>query len=212
MKKAIAPHFIRTEKQLAVMASAARQEIVDVLAEMGTVSVAELAATLGRPADALYFHLRALKAAGLVCQSGYRSRGGRKEALFRTVAPDLRLHYEPRSITNRRAVSAIVSSMLRLGIRDFRRAFRGDEVAVSGPRRELWAWRKTGRLSEADLEGVNRSIMSLVSAVSRPQGKGRLYGVTVLLTPLDHRGRETKHRTKAPKVRQENAPGRRITD
>lgn len=201
MTKVASSHVIRTEKQLAALISAARQEIVDVLAQMGTVSVAEIAATLGRPADALYFHLRALKKAGLVRQVGYRSRGGRKEALFRTVAPELRLRYEPRSDTNRRAVSAIVSSMLRLGIRDFRRAFQQTDVIVSGAQRELWALRKTGRLSPAEIANANRSIERLTRSVSKPHGRGRLYGITVLLTPLDHRRRESKRSTKSQGVK-----------
>lgn len=185
-------HLIRTNTQLAALVSAARQEVVDVLAEMGTVSVAEIAATLGRPADALYFHLRALKRAGLVTEVRDRSRGGRKEALFRTVARELWLRYEPGSKANRRAVTAIVSSMLRLGIRDFGRAFQEPGVIVSGSQRELWAVRKTGRLSRAQVAGVNKSIERLKQAVSKPHGRGRLYGITVLLTPLDHRRRESK--------------------
>jgi DNA-binding transcriptional ArsR family regulator len=197
MAKVASSHLIRTEKQLAAVISAARQEIVDVLAQMGTVSVAEIAATLGRPADALYFHLRALKKAGLVRQAGYRSRAGRKEALFRTVASELRLHYDPHSEINRKAVTAIVGSMLRLGIRDFRRAFQQTDVIVLGAQRELWALRKTGRLSLAEIAGVNRSIEHLTRAVSKPHGRGRLYGITVLLTPLDHRRRESKPSTKS---------------
>jgi DNA-binding transcriptional ArsR family regulator len=197
MTKHALRYVIRSQKQLGALVSAARQEIVDVLAEMGTVSVADLAATLGRPADALYFHLRALIKAGLVRPAGYRSRGGRKEALFCTVAPDLWLHYEPRSERNRQAVTAIVGSMLRLGIRDFRRAFQSD-VIVSGAQRELWALRKTGRLSLAQIAGVNRSIESLKGTLSKPNRGGRLYGITVLLTPLDHRQRKSQRRTKAP--------------
>src|SRR6266705_3079755 len=125
-------HIIRSEKQLAVLAAASRQEIVDVLAEIGSVSVAEIASALGRPADALYFHLRALQRAGLVEKVGYRPHGKRREALFRTVSPELRLRYEPQSAANRRAVTAIVSSMLRLGIRDFRSAFQRADVIVAG--------------------------------------------------------------------------------
>src|SRR5689334_18235710 len=106
-------HIIHSDQQLSALASAARQEIVDVLAQMGTVSVGEIAAALGRPADALYYHLRALKRAGLVLQVGVQRGGGRPEALFRTVAPELRLRYEPRNQGNRRAITAIVGSMLR---------------------------------------------------------------------------------------------------
>jgi DNA-binding transcriptional ArsR family regulator len=188
-------HIIRSEKQLAVLASPQRQEVVDVLAELGPVSVSELAATLGRPADALYFHLRALVAAGLVRKSGSRASGTRSEVLYCTVAPELLLSYEPRREANRTAVSAIVRSML-LGIRDFDRAMRSSDVVVSGARRELWALRKTGRVSPERMTGVNDTIRNLVRAVSKPDGKGRLYAITVLLTPLHRRGR-TDGRTKA---------------
>lgn len=194
-------YVIRGRKQLSVLAAAARQELIDILAGMGPVSVAEIAATLGRPADALYFHLRALKRAGLVEQVGYRSRGGRQEALFRTIAPELRLQYEPRNPVNRQGITDIVSSMLRLGIRDFRRAFQRGDAMVTGNCRELWALRKAGRLSLAQIRDINRSIEQLVRHLKRPQGKGRLYGITVLLTPLDHRGRENKHKSQRGKAR-----------
>lgn len=182
-----ARYVIQSQKQLAALACSARQEIVDVLAEMGTVSVAELAATLGRPADALYFHLRRLTQVGLVRHAGYRSSGGRKEAMYRTVATELMLQYEPQEPSNRKAVSAIVASMLRLGIRDFGRAFQREDVIVSGAQRELWALRRTGRLSLAQIAGINRSIGRLGKAVSNPRQRGRLYAVTILLTPLARR-------------------------
>jgi len=187
MKMAAQRYVIRKPKQLAALVSAARQEIADVLAEAGTLSVAEIAVILGRPADALYFHLRALKLAGLIRQAGYRYRGRRKEVLFRTISPDLRLQYEPRSEPHRRAVTAIVSSMLRLGIRDFRRAFQRGDVMVAGGHRELWGLRRVSRLTLAQLGAVNRLIERLRETTSKPKGRGRLYAVTVLLTPLDHR-------------------------
>ncbi len=167
---------------------------------MGTVSVAELAAALGRPADALYFHLRALTRVGLVRLIGYRLRPGGKEALYRTVAQELRLHYEPRNAGNRKAVSAIVASMLRLTNRDFSRSFQRSNVLVSGPHRELWSLRKVGRLSRVQLAELNRRIQRLVRDVSAPRGQGRLYAVTVVITPLDHRNKadrlaKTKKRT-----------------
>jgi DNA-binding transcriptional ArsR family regulator len=183
------PFLIRGETQLAALAAAARQEIVDVLEQMGAVSVAELAAALGRPADALYFHLRVLARAGLVRHAGYRSRRGGKEALYCTIAPELQLGYQPWSAANRRAVSAIVASMLRLANRDFQRSFQGGRVVVSGAHRELWAWRKVGRLSHATLAQLNHRIQELAQDVSASRGRGRLYGVTVILTPLDHRNK-----------------------
>ena len=197
--------MVASKRQLAALVAAARQELVDVLSEMGAVSVAELAAALGRPADALYFHLRALVRAGLVKRVRYRKRNGRTEALFRTVAPRLQLRYEPHRVANRKALSAIVASMLRLGTRDFSAALGAGNVAISGPRRELWALRKAGRLSSGQLANVNRRIQALADSVSAQPQKGRMYAVTILLTPLDHRNkaglsavRDRNHKGKKP--------------
>lgn len=188
-------YLIEDQPQLRVLTSAVRQEIVDVLAQMGTASVAEIAATLGRPADSLYYHLRALQKAGLVLPEGFRHRSRRKEVLFRTVAPELMLRYQPRHPPNRRAVTAIVGSMLRLGFRDFRRAFERPGVIVSGNNRELWALRRTGWLSAAQVVTVNRSIQQLSRNVARSRGQGQLYAITVLLTPLEQRTARRQRRT-----------------
>ena len=185
-------HLIRSQRQLRVLTAAARQEVVDVLSQMGTVSVSELAASLNRPADALYFHLRALTRAGLVQQVRFRSAGRKKEALYRTVAPELCLSYEPAQRDNRKALSRIVASMLRLGIRDFTSALTPENAIVSGRYRELWAQRKTGRLSLAEVGNVNRSISELTRHFSAHRSGGRLYAITVLITPLDHRNKSVK--------------------
>jgi len=180
-----AKYVIRDQRQLKALVSAVRQEIVDALAEIGTASAGELAATLGRPADALYYHLRALKKSGLVVHAGFRTAGRRQEELFKAIAPDLQLHYEPEDRGNRRAVTAIVDSLLRLGVRDFRRAFAKGGVSVEGPRRDLWATRQIGWLLPKELESVNASIRRLRAAVSKPRRGGRLYAITVVLTPLE---------------------------
>jgi DNA-binding transcriptional ArsR family regulator len=201
MKQAGLRFIIQDKKQLTALTSSARQEIVDVLSQMRTVSVGELAATLGRPADALYYHLRVLKQAGLVLRAGYRGQGVRKEELIRTVSSALQLQYQPGRGGNGKQVTAIVGSMLRLGMRDFHHAFQGGDARVSGTGRELWALRKTGWLTPEEIVNLNRSIEALATAVSKPRGRGRLYGITVLLTPLDHRARASSKKSTSRKSR-----------
>ena len=201
MKQTGLPFIVQDKQQLTALTSSARQEIVDVLSQMGTVSVGELAATLGRPADALYYHLRVLRQGGLVLRAGYRGQGVRKEELIRTVSSDLQLQYQPGKGGNGKQVTAIVGSMLRLGIRDFQHAFHRGDARVSGSGRELWALRKTGWLTPGEIVDLNRSIEGLAKAVSKPRGQGRLYGITVLLTPLDHRARMTRRKSTSRKSR-----------
>jgi len=201
MEKRSKEHVISSKPQLSALASAPRQEIVDVLSRMGTVTVADLAATLGRPADALYYHLRVLVRVGLVVAVESEKTQGRRETSFRTVSPELHLEYSSTDRSRVRSTSAIVSSMLRLGIRDFRRSLAAGTARLAGPRRELWALRATGWLAPDEIEQVNGKMQSLRDAVWKPKGKGRLYGITILLTPLDQRARKSRKGTTQKKRR-----------
>jgi DNA-binding transcriptional ArsR family regulator len=178
--------------QLRALASSTRQEVLDVLARLGTASVAQIAGALGRPADGIYYHLRVLRRVGLVTSPDGRSRAGRMEALFRTRAPEMVLGYGASPERNARAVTRIVASMLRLGVRDFRSSFASGHVRVKGPRRELWALRTTGWLSPAAVADLNRRIKGITRAAARTRRGRRLYGITILLTPLDHRARRAR--------------------
>ena len=187
-------YAISRPDQLAAIASPVRQEIVDVLAGMPGAPVSAIAAALGRPADALYYHLRELVRVGLVVPSG-KGRGRRRpETLYRTVAPELVAAYDPASAVNVEGVSRAIASMLRLGTRDFHRAFSSGDVAVAGPRRELWAGRLTGWLDGGGIAQVNRLFKRISRILYRSRaGPGRrLFAVTHVLVPLDRRPRRQK--------------------
>lgn len=180
--------------QMKVLSSPVRQELLDVLARMGTVSLAELGAVLGRPADGLYYHVRLLQRRGLVVSAGSREVRGRREELFRTVAPQFALRYAAAPSPRAQAVTGIVGSMLRLGARDFRRALTTEGNRLEGPARDLWAMRTTGWLLPSQVRRVNQMILELSKQATRQSAGGRLYSVTVLLTPLDHRANRTGRR------------------
>jgi len=79
--------------------------------------------------------------------------------------------------------------MLRLGARDYGRALQDPDTAMSGPGRELVAMRRTAWLTADDLAALNEAIGRLTAPASGAPGRGRLYAVTVLLTPLQPRRR-----------------------
>jgi hypothetical protein len=165
------------------------------LPRLGTVSVAELATALRRPADSLYYHLRILKRVGLVLGAGSHRTNGRREVLFRAVAPEMSLCYELGRSGNGNEVNAIIASMLRLGIRDFRNSFKTGEATVSGPNRELWALRRTAWLSRGQIAQVNHHIHKLMREMAGGGRPGQLFAVTVVLTPLTRRPPRRDRRT-----------------
>ena len=173
--------------QMRVLASPIRLELVNVLSRSGALSLIELGSILGRPADGLYYHVRLLSRAGLVHSAGVRKRRGQREELFQARARLFKLSYAPASTHRTRAMQAIVTSVLRLGIRDYRRASADLRNAFEGPARDVWALRAVGWLRPSQVIRINRLIRGIVETTERTEPKGRLYAVTVLLTPLDYR-------------------------
>ncbi len=186
-------HRISRRDQLAAIVSPVRQELLDVLARVDAVSLAELGALLGRPSDGLYYHVRALRRAGLVESAGTRTVGGRKEEMVRAVASQFAIRYAAAPAHHADAVRSVIGAMLRLGVRDFHRALRTDGTKLEGLDRDLWALRTTGWLRPADLRRVNALIRRLAVSTARRRPPGRLYALTVLLTPL-HRNNVTGRR------------------
>lgn len=195
------PLLIRSRTQLEALSSSLRQELCDVLAESGAASVAELASILGRAPDALYYHLRILEKAGLVTSARRRLPGRKTELVYRPIARDVAIDLEAARRDGSKALCALVGSMLRLGARDYRRAFGHHETVLAGPRRELMVRRKTAWLKPAQVRAMINSIEQLDRDMSRAPKAGRLYAITILFTPLKTSSRQRRKppQRKAPK-------------
>lgn len=199
---------------ISALASPVRQELFDTLEALGGVAtIAELAAQLGRPADGLYYHIDLLRRAGLLAAApSGRSRAGRSERRYRIPGRpgrQVRLGYRPGEPRNAAAVRAVVGGMLRIARRDFDRALAG-RVAVAGPRRELWAARGTGWVSDAELAAINRLLVQLTNLLRRPPGgaRHRLISLCFVLAPMTpraaRRSEPTRRARPARRKRQNN--------
>lgn len=173
--------------QVRALTSTLRQDIVDLVQAMRQASVPELATQLGRPADALYYHVRALQRAGLLVEAGARRRGRHAEVLYSTPDPSRRLilKYRAGGKTATAPMRTLVASMLRSARTEFDAAIGDADCIVDGPRRELWAGRAKGWLTPAELARVNRHLMQLDKLLSAPRSakRNRLYSLQFVLTP-----------------------------
>lgn len=181
---------VDTPAQIRALASTVRQEIVDTVQALGRASVPELAAQLGRRADALYYHVRALRKAKLLVQVESRRRGRHVEAVYATPEPDKRLmlRYRPGNSASSRALRQVVASMLRAARREFDAAIVRADCVVEGPHRELWVGRTQGWLSAAELARCNALLSELAGLLSSPRSRerDRLFALQFLLAPTAH--------------------------
>jgi biotin operon repressor len=173
--------------QIRALTSTLRQDIIDLVQAMGSASVPELAEQLGRPADALYYHIRALQRAGLLVEAGSRQRGRHIEALYSTPDPERRLILQYRSGPESQTAPLrdLVAAMLRSARREFDCAIADPDCVVDGPVRELWAGRVKGWLTRAELAQVNQHLIQLNQLLSSPRSarRNRLYSLQFLLAP-----------------------------
>jgi hypothetical protein len=181
---------INTPRQLATLAHPSRQRLVDDLAGHGPSSVAETAGRLGRRPEGLYYHVRALLKAGLIVLDKKRRAGRRWEAVYRLVAPRLKIDRKLRSKSFIRAQADLCAVTLRALARDYRAALESGAFAADGPRQNLLLRRHITRLNADELRRLNRYLAGIAALLekSKPPRTGNLYGLTVVLTPLNSPG------------------------
>lgn len=192
--KALIP--VDKASQVRALSSPLRQDIVDLLQALSQASVPELAEHLGRPADALYYHVRALQKVGLLVEAGTQRRGRQTEAVYSTVDPSRRLivKYRQGGKATTRPVRELVASMLRSARVEFDVAIGNAGCVVEGPRRELWAGRVKGWLTPSELEQVNQHLLQLGALLSKPRNarRDRLYSLQFILAPSTMGGASPK--------------------
>ncbi|MEZ4589084.1 MAG: helix-turn-helix domain-containing protein [Gemmatimonadales bacterium] len=179
------PYPITRRDQLAALASAVRQEIIDTIQAAGPCSAAEIAALMGRPADALYYHIRKLVAVGLLLPVEPRRPNGREEAVYDLVGHPLVLEYPPRRKSEGHPHRALVRSMVSTAERDVAAALVSPTTRQDTALRNLWVGRRHAWLTRRDLKRVNELIDELVEVMTtaRDPERGELCTLTLLLAP-----------------------------
>ena len=187
MSPAAQQRLLRDPEQIRLLASPIRQELVDTLAALGgEADVAELAGHLGRPADGLYYHLRAMAAGGLVCEAPSLAGRGQRFRLVRIGTAPLRLAYDLGANGNSAELRQFARALLQMAGRDFDQALTQGDATVAGELRTLWASRNKGWLSPADLAEVNALLERLGELTSQPRSAGRdqLISLAFVLAPV----------------------------
>jgi DNA-binding transcriptional ArsR family regulator len=172
-----------TPAQVRALVGPARQEIVDVLESAGPCSVAQLGALLGRPADALYHHLRRLVRVGLVAELEQRRNGRHVFAVYDLRVRPIRLTYaHPIRPSD---IERVVSAAQRLTWREFRRALASGTAVTEGPRRNLRGGRAKGWATPQRLARVNQLLAELMATVSAgaPEAGAAPISLSFVLAP-----------------------------
>jgi predicted ArsR family transcriptional regulator len=176
-------------EELRAIASPVRQRVVSGLEALGTASVRDLAAHLGRSPESLYFHLRKLIRHGLVEDVGERPAGRRTERLYRLVAARLRVAGDLDDSRFRGALAAVCRSAMRATERDYCRALEAGTARLHGRGRNLALHHYHVHLKPADRQHVVKLLEELVGFVIERNDPehGELHSLTATLAPVARR-------------------------
>jgi hypothetical protein len=155
-------YYVTELKQLLVLATPGREDIIDAVAILGPSTVPDLAQFLGRSRNALYYHVRALRDSGLLLESEMQRDGVKKTLQYDLPGRPVIVKYNLSTPRSRRAVMKLGRLRFRSGERGFVRACQRDHAVVEGPHRNLWVAHWKGWLTDKDLTEANRLLLQLV--------------------------------------------------
>jgi DNA-binding transcriptional ArsR family regulator len=178
--------LVLTARQIAVLVSPVRVELLQHLATAGPCSVAALATALARTPHALYYHLRCLTRAGLVRTRIAKRAGHRPEAIYERTAGRIGLPYDPRTPGNTAVINRAATAVLRRAERTFHHAMRRGWVAQPGSTGDALVSARTVWLTDEALGRLRESWARLEEAfvAANSRREGRPFRVTIALAPL----------------------------
>lgn len=185
-----------------VLLSPVRAEIAEALRCIGPCSIAELAALVDRPADALYRHIERLEHAGFVAKAGLRKKGRHVEQLIDVVADDFQIAFK--DSTGREENRAIVESartVLRTAERAVAESAAGRQLELRPGERNLRILYELSWLTPENFQRV-RALFDEIKAIydaGRREREGRLYLAVAVAVPVTRR-RRANERPRAANV------------
>lgn len=182
------PYLVTSVRQLLVIASPGREDLVDAVGVLGPCTITELARFVGRSRNALYYHVKALRDCGLLLESRRSGQGKKATAYYDVPGRPMVVRFDLGTRRTRKAVIALARIRLRSAARGFVRACRPDVATVEGPTRNLWVTRWKGWLSNRELEEANTHLARLIELLRHKAGpvsaKRKLHEFTFVLAPV----------------------------
>ena len=177
---------ISKPEQVAALTSARRHDIADRLAAAWPMSIKQLAEQIAAKPSALYHHIEKLLEVGLVVEAGTRVVNRKREQLYATPAPRMRLIGALASGEHGEAMNEIVASLSRQMARDFRAGANSPVKVVEGEDKNYGFFRLVGRPTPAQLARLNACLSEIAEILWKADDPDApLIGLAWVMTPLE---------------------------
>lgn len=182
-------YWIMAPEQMAALTSPRRHDIGDRLAASGPMSIRELAAEIGAKPSALYHHINKMLAVGLVVEAGTRVVRRKREQLYATPAPRMRLAKALAEGKHQALMNEIVASLTRQMARDFALGANSPKRSVEDKDRNLGFFRLVGRPSPDQLAEINKRLVEIAEILWKSNDpEAELVCLGWVMAPVDKSG------------------------
>lgn len=204
---------IASMKDWGAWLSTVRQEVVEAMRLHGPCSIAEVAAATGRPADALYRHVKLLVDAGFLEERGIRKGKRNAERIYDAAADD----FAPPRVSgatgkaDRDVLVRTATTLARATLNSLRDSAAAGRLECTADRRNFaiqydLTWLTPERYLE--LRSTLLRINELI-AEGRANREGDLYSVFSIATPVTRRrGTHTVPATKDARAAKQRRPAK----
>ncbi|MHC4975682.1 MAG: hypothetical protein ACYTF7_03640 [Planctomycetota bacterium] len=190
---------IEDPEQLRVLAVPSRLRVMTAFGSLGTATVNDVASHVGRSAESLYFHVRALEECGLLLEAGERVSGGRSERLYRPVAEKIRIAGDITEEGYRGALSSMCGAIARASEREYSRSLESDRARLLGAGRNLAMYHYHVHLKGRDRQRLLRMLEEINTFIieHNDPANGELYSYGAIFSPVAGRGHSTQRKSDA---------------
>jgi DNA-binding transcriptional ArsR family regulator len=136
-------------------------EIVDRLAAAGPLPIKDLARMIGAQPSALYHHMMQLAKVGLVIVKGHQVVQRKREAIYATRAPRVRLYRALQDPANAAIMMQITDTITRQMSRDFRQGTKLPHARPGASLRTLGFSRLLASPDSQTLRRINRLLTEI---------------------------------------------------
>jgi DNA-binding Lrp family transcriptional regulator len=182
--------WVLEKKQVLCLASPRRHDIIDKLAAIGPMSIRELAPLVGASPASLYHHVQQLLRAGLLVKAGARVVNRRREQIYATPAPRMRLMRALSDPANKAAMEKVGAALARQFQRDFNGGLKSGAARTGGPTRNHGFFRLVGAPGPDGMAKINKHLTEIAEILWASAGrKGELVAVGWMMAPMAKNGR-----------------------
>ncbi len=179
------PHILKRLDQLQALRSPTRVQLTEAMEHLGDCSVRDLADYLGRPPEALQYHIRKLLAVNLLQATGKRRIRCRMETVYRLAGRYLQIDHENHSPEYMRALGEVYSAAIRHADRSLTESLRLQAANSDLHDEPAGLVQSISRLSRRNVTRVRRMIRELTEfvAANRCARDGEALLLTVIYSP-----------------------------